>query len=301
MDWQKILNQNSDQYDEDEDDTQIAQSPYLDHTKILPEELLRAINPVMQMVMPSAEAATVRPIKKPTQPQQEPEEVESKQYKAPTITDEPRFQSVRKSLNMEPSTKARPQKQTMQVKQLAPVQMPSADEIKQFIVDEATRRNLDPSLVMAHINKESSFNPAAFNKKGGGKGARGLTQVRSKAFEDAQKLDKTGALKNLKFEDMSNPKYWKENVIAGLNYYDAIKRFWHPKSEEEFLRSYNQGSPKAKGYKSKEAKKYAQDILAKREEYKDYVDQLNAQRMPASEGPMLADEDRFSRIRKIIP
>lgn len=299
MDWQKILNQNSDQYDEDEDETQIAESPVLDHTKILPEELLRAINPVMQMVMPSAEAATVRPVKKPVQPQQELEEVESKQYKAPEITDEPRFQSVRKSLNMEPSVKARPQKQTIQTKQ--PIQMPSTDEIKQFIVDEAVKRKIDPTLALAHFFKESSFNPAAFNKDGGGMGARGLVQIRSQAFEEAQKRDKTGSLKNLKMENMSDPKYWKENVIAGLTYYDAIKKFWHPKTEEEFLRNYNQGSPRAKGYKSKEAKKYARDILAKRQEYKDYVDQLNAQRMPASQGELLADEDRFNKLRKIIP
>lgn len=298
MDWDKILNKNSDQYDQDEDETQIAQTPYFDHTKILPEELLRAIRPVMQMAIPRAEAATVRPAKK--QPEvQESKETEVKPYETPMdITDEPRFQSVRRSLNMEPSTRVVPQKLPQSS---GSTTMPMNDEVKQFIINEARKRGRDPALVLAHFEKESSLDPAAINKKGGGTGARGLSQIRGPAFEDAKKFDKTGTLQNLKHTDMANPKNWKENVIAGLNYYDAIEKYWKPKSEEAFLKSYNQGSPTAKGYKSKEAKKYAKDILSKREKYKDYVNQLDTQREPASDEPLLADEDRFTKIRKIIP
>lgn len=173
---------------------------------------------------------------------------------------------------------------------------PTIDEIKEHIVNEANRRNLDPALVLAHFQHESSFNPSAINKKGGGKGARGLSQVRSKAFEDAKKFDTTGTLKGLTIEDMSNPEHWKENVTAGLNYYDAINKYWKPKTDEEFLKSYNQGSPKGKGYRSKEAEKYARDVLTKRDQYQKYVDQLNMEKEP-----ILADQTRFNKIRKIIP
>lgn len=180
--------------------------------------------------------------------------------------------------------------------------LPSTEQIREFIIDEARRRGKDPALVLAHFEKESSLNPKAFNKGGGGKGARGLTQVREPAFTDAKKYDKSGALKNLKFEDMSDPERWKENVIAGLNYYDVANRYWKPKSTEEFLKSYNQGSPTGKGFKSKEAQEYADDVMARYARQKEYIDSLDSSRalstMDAQRGEPLAQQPNFPNLIK---
>lgn len=279
MNWDKIkkLTRPQDEM-EDDDSVQIADE------QSLPSKIYETVSPALDMIIPSAEAKNVS--------QFSPREYLENKRQQPTFNPKQYLQQASQPKQQEPQSK----------KQQAFIQ-PTQEEIKQFIVDEATRRNIDPSLALAHFDKESSFNPAAFNKKGGGMGARGLTQVRSMAFTDAQKFDKTGTLKNLQMKDMSNPKYWKENVIAGLNYYDAIKKYWKPKSEEAFLKSYNQGSPKAEGYNSEEAKKYAQDILRKREQYKDYVDQLNMQKMSQSDdSTQLADQpvNYFKGIKKLV-
>ncbi|WP_088931622.1 lytic transglycosylase domain-containing protein [Burkholderia multivorans] len=48
----------------------------------------------------------------------------------------------------------------------------------------AQKYNLDPALVHAVVQQESSGNPSAWNKTGGGQGAAGLMQVRAPALSD---------------------------------------------------------------------------------------------------------------------
>jgi hypothetical protein len=53
-----------------------------------------------------------------------------------------------------------------------------------IIQASAQKHNLDPALVRAVIQQESSGNPSAWNKTGGGQGAAGLMQVRAPALSD---------------------------------------------------------------------------------------------------------------------
>ena len=279
MNWDKIkkLTRPQDEM-EDDDSVQIADE------QSLPSKIYETVSPALDMIIPSAEAKNVS--------QFSPREYLENKRQQPAFNPKQYLQQA-----------SQPKQQESQSKKQQAFIQPNQQEVKQFIIDEARKRGKDPALVLAHFEKESSLDPSAINLKGGGTGARGISQIRRQAFEDAQKFDKSGMLQNLKHTDMANPQNWKENVIAGLNYYDAINKYWKPKTSEEFLKSYNQGSPTAKGYKSREAKEYAKDVMRRYGKYKKYVNDLDIQKMPTSDDSIqLADQpvNYFSGIKKLV-
>lgn len=270
--------------EEDENPIQIVQDPRLLQKMPLSPEIIKALSPIMDVVSgPNAEAAT---ISKPKEQEQVPQPVFNLK-KLPDIetfpsynTNENKFQFKKIDESLSPKKESlSPKKEIKQLeKEHQSTTLPNQNEIKQFIIDEARKRGRDPALVLAHFEKESSFNPAAINKKGGGTGARGLSQIRGPAFQDVQKYDKTGQFQNMTHKEMSDPRNWKKNIQAGLDYYDIIDKYWKPKTEKEFLKNYNQGSIMGKNYNKKAAEKYASDVFARYNRNKQYVDQIDQQR-----------------------
>lgn len=282
MNWDKIkkLTRPQDEM-EDDDSVQIADE------QSLPSKIYETVSPALDMIIPSAEAKNLS--------QFSPREYLENKRQQPTFNPKQYLQQASQPKQQEPQSK----KQQVFIK-------PTQEEIKQFITDEARKRGEDPALVLAHFEKESSFNPGAYNKEGGGTGARGLSQIRSQAFQEVQNRDKTGEFKKMKHEEMSDPKNWKKNIEAGLNYYDVVKKYWKPKSTKDFLKNYNQGSFKGKKYDPKAAEEYANDVFSRYHRNKQYIDKLDAQRALSSvnidSGEELAADkvDIFKNIKKLM-
>ena len=237
--------------DEEENPIQIANS---ENNPSALSNIYKAVSPALEAIIPSAEAGwrdTIRPIgQKP-------------------------FKKIDQVL-----TKKTPERVLKKISQQDESFVPpSQDEIKQFAIDEARKRGLDPAMVLSHIQKESSFNPSAYTSEGKGTGARGLLQIRGPAFGEIQQKDKTGMLKNLKHEDLNNPKNWKEGLVAGLDYYKRAKQMWKGKNMDDVLRNYFQGYIYPHEVeKKKRADDYVKKIHSFYPKHKEYVNKLDQQR-----------------------
>ncbi len=114
-------------------------------------------------------------------------------------------------------------------------ELPAAERARlaDVIVDEAARARIDPLLVLALIEVESSFEPGALSERG----ARGLMQLRPATME--REAERSG----IDFEDPHEP---VANVQAGVRYLrrllDAFGR------EEVALMAYNAGPNRILGY-----------------------------------------------------
>ncbi|UIY58088.1 transglycosylase SLT domain-containing protein [Burkholderia cepacia] len=70
-----------------------------------------------------------------------------------------------------------------------------------IILASARKHNLDPNLINAVVQQESSGNPSAWNKSGGGQGAAGAMQVRAPALSDYNAANGT----KYTMQDLTNP------------------------------------------------------------------------------------------------
>ena len=74
-------------------------------------------------------------------------------------------------------------------------------DLSGIIFASARKHNLDPNLINAVVQQESSGNPSAWNKSGGGQGAAGAMQVRAPALSDYNTANGT----KYTMQDLTNP------------------------------------------------------------------------------------------------
>lgn len=74
-------------------------------------------------------------------------------------------------------------------------------DLSGIILASARKHNLDPNLINAVVQQESSGNPTAWNKGGGGQGAAGAMQVRAPALSDYNAANGT----KYTMQDLTNP------------------------------------------------------------------------------------------------
>jgi soluble lytic murein transglycosylase-like protein len=101
------------------------------------------------------------------------------------------------------------------------------------ILEEAELAGLDPLFVLAVIEVESGYDPAALS----GRGAQGLMQLRPATLRGE------AARSGLVGDDPNDPVF---NVMAGVRYYHRLLRTF--KSHDLALMAYNAGPNRISGY-----------------------------------------------------
>lgn len=181
--------------------------------------------------------------------------------------------------------------------------LPSKEEIKDYIIQEAKKRGKDPALALAQIEQESGFNPLAISETG----AKGLGQHFIAAFTDAKKVDANGSLKNLNYRDAMKPENWKAQVDAYFDYKKAIENMWDPKNQEEELRHYHGGSKQSKFYGNEDNDNYVKAIEQRKKKYDKQLSMAdNVNRSPSSVeeesqimGGPSANPEEYKKLQKL--
>ncbi|WP_432778228.1 transglycosylase SLT domain-containing protein [Burkholderia gladioli pv. alliicola] len=130
--------------------------------------------------------------------------------------------------------------------------MPNPPDLSGFVSAAASKYNLDPSFVNAVVQQESSGNPKAWNKSGGGQGAAGAMQVRGPALSDYNQANGT----SYKMSDLLDPSVGIDVGSWYLN--QQLSKFGDP---ARALSAYKDGaaSPSAQQGNSP----YAQQVLSR--------------------------------------
>ncbi|AJW97478.1 transglycosylase SLT domain protein [Burkholderia gladioli] len=130
--------------------------------------------------------------------------------------------------------------------------MPNLPDLSGFVSAAASKYNLDPSFVNAVVQQESSGNPKAWNKSGGGQGAAGAMQVRGPALSDYNQANGT----SYKMSDLLDPAVGIDVGSWYLN--QQLSKFGDP---ARALSAYKDGaaSPSAQQGSSP----YAQQVLSR--------------------------------------
>ncbi|WP_186111273.1 transglycosylase SLT domain-containing protein [Burkholderia gladioli] len=130
--------------------------------------------------------------------------------------------------------------------------MPNLPDLSGFVSAAAGKYNLDPSFVNAVVQQESSGNPKAWNKSGGGQGAAGAMQVRGPALSDYNQANGT----SYKMSDLLDPSIGIDVGSWYLN--QQLSKFGDP---ARALAAYKDGaaSPAAQQGNSP----YAQQVLSR--------------------------------------
>lgn len=130
--------------------------------------------------------------------------------------------------------------------------MPNLPDLSGFVSTAASKYNLDPSFVNAVVQQESSGNPKAWNKSGGGQGAAGAMQVRGPALSDYNQANGT----SYKMSDLLDPSIGIDVGSWYLN--QQLSKFGDP---ARALAAYKDGaaSPAAQQGTSP----YAQQVLSR--------------------------------------
>ncbi|KAF1065287.1 hypothetical protein LvStA_03962 [Burkholderia gladioli] len=130
--------------------------------------------------------------------------------------------------------------------------MPNPPDLSDYISAAASKFNLDPALVGAVVQQESSGNPKAWNKSGGGQGAAGAMQVRGPALSDYNQANGT----SYKMSDLLDPSVGIDVGSWYLN--QQLSKFGDP---ARALSAYKDGaaSPSAQQGSSP----YAQQVLSR--------------------------------------
>ncbi|AYQ89227.1 hypothetical protein EDD84_18930 [Burkholderia gladioli] len=130
--------------------------------------------------------------------------------------------------------------------------MPNLPDLSGFVSAAASKYNLDPSFVNAVVQQESSGNPKAWNKSGGGQGAAGAMQVRGPALSDYNQANGT----SYKMSDLLDPSVGIDVGSWYLN--QQLSKFGDP---ARALSAYKDGaaSPSAQQGSSP----YAQQVLSR--------------------------------------
>lgn len=120
--------------------------------------------------------------------------------------------------------------------------IPSKAEVIEYAIEKAKKLGIDPAFALAQMQQESGFKLGAISQTG----AKGLTQMFPKAFNDAKSVDEFGDLQDLDYNQVfGNDSNWKKQIDAGLLYNKAIsKRYNKSGTDEEQLLRYH-GGPEA--------------------------------------------------------
>ncbi|WP_257811626.1 transglycosylase SLT domain-containing protein [Burkholderia glumae] len=130
--------------------------------------------------------------------------------------------------------------------------MPNLPDLSGFVSAAAGKYNLDPSFVNAVVQQESSGNPKAWNKSGGGQGAAGAMQVRGPALSDYNQANGT----SYKMSDLLDPSVGIEVGSWYLN--QQLNRFGDP---ARALAAYKDGAASPAAQQGTSA--YAQQVLSR--------------------------------------
>lgn len=125
-------------------------------------------------------------------------------------------------------------------------------DLSSLVLASAKKHDIDPSLLNAVIQKESSGVPTAWNRKGGGQGAAGLMQVRAPALADYNAANGT----QYKMEDLLRPEVGTE--VGSWYLGQQLNKFNDP-SKALVAYSEGAGSPNVQ----KGANAYSQDIFGR--------------------------------------
>jgi hypothetical protein len=117
--------------------------------------------------------------------------------------------------------------------------IPSKAEVIEYTIEKAKKLGIDPAFALAQMQQESGFKLGAISQTG----AKGLTQMFPKAFNDAKSVDEFGDLQDLDYNQVfGNDSNWKKQIDAGLLYNKAIsKRYNKSGTDEEQLLRYHGG------------------------------------------------------------
>ena len=121
--------------------------------------------------------------------------------------------------------------------------VPLDSAIIKHVVEKAEEKSIDPALVFAVIEVESSFDPIAKNQ-----GCIGLMQVNSKIYDKPDMAEASLISPSL-------------NIDAGI---EILSRYLKKYPAEKALTCYNYGESGANGKKSSE---YAKKVLKAKEKY----------------------------------
>ena len=92
--------------------------------------------------------------------------------------------------------------------------IPDAQDIQNLVYIRAKENNFPPVLALAFAEKESGFNVSAPKNK---QGAGGIMQITPIAFKDVKMHTKADYLKNMKHQDLMNPRNYDANLRTGLD------------------------------------------------------------------------------------
>lgn len=130
--------------------------------------------------------------------------------------------------------------------------MPNLPDLSGFVSTAASKYNLDPSFVNAVVQQESSGNPKAWNKSGGGQGAAGAMQVRGPALSDYNQANGT----SYKMSDLLDPSIGIDVGSWYLN--QQLSKFGDP---ARALAAYKDGAASPAAQQGTSA--YAQQVLSR--------------------------------------
>ncbi|MEK6346359.1 MAG: transglycosylase SLT domain-containing protein [Burkholderia sp.] len=130
--------------------------------------------------------------------------------------------------------------------------MANPTDLSSYIAAAAGKYNLDPALVGAVVQQESSGNPAAWNKSGGGQGAAGAMQVRGPALSDYNAANGT----SYKMSDLLDPSVGVDVGSWYLN--QQLNKFGEP---TRALAAYKDGA--ASQAAAQGSSPYAQQVLSR--------------------------------------
>lgn len=130
--------------------------------------------------------------------------------------------------------------------------MPNLPDLSGFVSTAAGKYNLDPSFVNAVVQQESSGNPKAWNRSGGGQGAAGAMQVRGPALSDYNQANGT----SYKMSDLLDPAIGVEVGSWYLN--QQLNKFGDP---ARALAAYKDGAASPAAQQG--ASPYAQQVLSR--------------------------------------
>lgn len=110
--------------------------------------------------------------------------------------------------------------------------VPLTEDLQDIIIDTASRRGVDPALVLAVIEKESGYNPDASGDNGR---SQGLMQIWRNAHK--KRMKKLGAV------NLYDP---RDNVLVGIDI--LAEKMEKYEDAEKALIAYNAGDAGAKKY-----------------------------------------------------
>lgn len=155
------------------------------------------------------------------------------------------------------------------IRKLQPkLDMTIAEKIVKHLIEETTKRNIDPILIAGLMYEESMFNPMAHSKKG----AVGLMQVRYSTWKKQSVLLDNGVSAKSKL-------YWIDlNIKCGVEIFaNYLKKADY--NVVRALHQYNSGSPKLPSSKKRHEISYVNKVLITTHKIRTIVENRTEQKL----------------------